>query len=62
MFIQEFYSNMHAIDTFVPRFTMVFRGTHIVVTPKFIFEVLRILRVDHPDYPRHICLYSISQD
>lgn len=27
MFIQEFYFNMHAIDTFVPTFTVVFRGT-----------------------------------
>ena len=27
VFIQEFYCNMHAIDTSVPRFTMVFRGT-----------------------------------
>ena len=40
MFIQEFYSNMHAIDTFVPRFTTVFRGTRIVVTPELISKVL----------------------
>ena len=30
--IQEFYSNIHAINTFVPRFTMVFRGKRILVT------------------------------
>jgi len=40
VFIQEFHCNMHAIDTFVPRFTRVFRGTRIVVTPEFISEVL----------------------
>ena len=44
MFIQEFYSNIHAIDTFVPQFTTVFRGTHIVVTPELIFKVLHVLR------------------
>ena len=27
VFIQEFYCNMHTIDTSGPRFTMVFRGT-----------------------------------
>ena len=53
---------MHAIDTSVPRFTMVFRGTHIVVTLEFIFEVLHVPRVDHPDYPSHHRLNSISWD
>ena len=53
MYIQEFYSNMHAIDTFVPRFTTVFRGTRIVVTSEFIFDVLHIPRVDLPNYPSH---------
>ena len=62
MFIQEFYSNMHAINTSVLRFTMVFRGTHIIVTPKFIYEVLHVPRVDHPDYPSHRRLSSISRD
>ena len=62
MFIQEFYSNIHAIDTFVPQFTMVFRGTRIVVTPELIFKVLHVLRVDHPDYPSHEHLSSIFRD
>jgi len=47
LFIQEFYSNMHAIDTSVSQFTMVLCVTHIVVTLDFISEVLRIPRVDH---------------
>ena len=62
VFIQEFYSNMHSIDTFIPRFTTVFRGTRIVDTSKLIFEVLRIPRVGHSDYPSHWHLSSISRD
>ena len=62
VFIQEFYSNMHVIDTFVPRFTTVFRGTRIVVTLEFIFEVLHVHRVNRPDYPSHRCLNSVSRD
>ena len=53
---------MHAIDTSVPQFTMVFRVKHIVVTPDFISEVLRIPRVDHQDYPNHEHLSSIFRD
>ena len=62
VFIQEFYFNMHAIDTSVLRFTMLFWGTRIVVTPEFISKVLCVPRVDHPDYPRHIRLRYISWD
>ena len=39
---------MHAIDTSVPRFTIVFRGTRIVVTLELIFKVRCVPRVDHP--------------
>ena len=46
----------------MPWFTIVFRGIRIVVTLELIFEVLRIPRVDHPDYPSHKCLSSISRD
>ena len=60
MLIQDFYSNLYAIDTSVPRFTTVFRGTHIIVTPKFIFEVLHVPGVDHPDYLSHHRLSSVS--
>ena len=41
---------------------MVFRCTHIVVTLEFIFEVLHVPRVDHPDYPSHCRLSSVSRD
>ena len=37
VFIQEFYSNMHAIDTSIPQFSTILCGTCIVVTPNFIF-------------------------
>ena len=62
MFIKEFYSNMHAINTSVPQFTTVFCGTCIIVTPDFISEVLHVPRVDRPDYPSHPHLTSISRD
>ena len=41
MFIQEFYSNIHDIDTSVPQFVTTFRGTHIVVTLDLISELDR---------------------
>ena len=60
VFIHEFYSNMHVIDTYVPKFTTVFRGTRIVVTLELIYEVLHVPRVDPPDYPSHRRLNSVS--
>ena len=60
VFIQKFYSNIHPINTFVPQFTMIFRGTHIVVTSELIFDVLYVPRVDRPNYPSHPCLRFIS--
>ena len=62
VFIQEFYSNIYAIDTSIPRFTMIFRGTHIVVTSNFISEVLHVPRVAYPDYPSHPHLHNIPRD
>ena len=50
MFIQEFYSNIHDIDTFVPQFVSTFRGTRIVVTMDLISEVLHVPKVAHPNY------------
>ena len=49
VFIQEFYSNIHGIDTSVPQFVITFIGTHIIVTPNLIFEVLHVPRVVHLD-------------
>ena len=62
MFIQEFYSNMHGIDTFVPQFTTVLQGTHIVVTPDLISKMLHIPQVAHPNYPSCQRLRTVSKD
>ena len=62
MFIQDFYSNIHSIDTFVPRFTMTFRGTRIIVTSNLISEVLHVPQVANPDYPGYDCLWIVSRD
>ena len=62
MFIQEFYSNIHDIDTSIPWFATTFRGTRIVVTPDLIFEVLHVLRVSHPDYPSCEHFRTVSRD
>ena len=53
---------MHAIDTSVPRFTTIFRGAHIVITLELLSEVLRVPRMDRPDYSNHRHLSSISRD
>ena len=37
VFILEFYSNMHDIDTFMPQFVTTFRGIHVIVTLNLIF-------------------------
>lgn len=37
-FIQKFYSNIHTINTYVPQFTAIFRGTCIIVIPKLILK------------------------
>ena len=60
--IQEFYSNMHGINTSVPHFFFRVRGTHIVVTPEIVSEVLHIPRVAHPDYPNYEHLRIVSKD
>ena len=62
MFMNEFYSNIPGIDTSVPQFVTIFRGTHIIVTPDLIFEVLYILKVMHPSYPGCKCLRTVSRD
>ena len=62
VFIQEFYSNMHGIDTSVPQFTMVLQGTCIVVTSDLVSEILHIPWVAHLDYPGYQCLRIVSKD
>ena len=62
MLIQEFYSNMHGIDRSKPLFFTRVRGTHIPVTPQLFAEVLRVLRVEFPNYPSCECLRTVSKD
>ena len=62
IFIQEFYSNIHSIDTFVPWFATTFRGTRIVVTSDLISEVLHVPRVSHTDYPSFKHLWTMFRD
>ena len=62
VFIQEFYSNMHGIDTSVPQFVTIFRGTCIVVTSDLISKILHVPRVSHPDYPNYQRLRIVSKD
>ena len=62
VFIQEFYSNIHGIDTSVPCFAMTFRGTRIVVTLDLISEVLHIPRVAHLDYLGCQRLWTVFRD
>jgi len=61
VFIQEFYSNMHGIDTSVLLFATTFRGTRIVVTSDLIFEILHVPWVAHPDYPSCDHLKTVSK-
>ena len=62
MFIQEFYSNIHGINTFVPQFAITLTGTRIVVTPDLISEILHVSRVSHPIYPDYQHLRTMSKD
>lgn len=62
MFIQEFYSIIHDIDTSVPQFVSTFRGTLIVVTLDLTSEVLNLPRVAHPDYLGYESLQTMSRD
>ena len=60
--IQEFYSNMHGIDRSIPLFFTRVRGTCILVTPQLVVDVLRVLRIEFPDYPSCECLRTVSRD
>ena len=62
MLIQEFYSNMHEIDSSIPLFHTRVQGTRIVVTPELVSDVLRVPRVEHPNYPKCKRLRTVSKD
>ena len=60
--IQEFYFNMHGIDHSVPQFVTRVRGISFPVTPQLVADVLRVPRIEFPDY--HSCehLRTVSKD
>ena len=60
--IQEFYSNMHGLDSSVPLFYTRVRSMRIIVTPELVSDMLRVLKVEHPDYPGCECLRTMSED
>ena len=60
--IQEFYFNMHKIDTSVPHCFSRVRDMCIIVTPEIVSEVLHAPRVAHLDYSSYECLRTVSKD
>ena len=60
--IQEFYSNMHGFDFLVPLFHTCVRGMRIVITPELVSNVLRVSRVEFPDYLSCEHLRTMSKD
>ena len=53
---------MHGFDYSIPLFVTRIRGTRIVVTPNIVSEVLRILKVEHPNYPGCEHIKTVSKD
>ena len=53
VFIQEFYSNIHHIDTSIPWFATTFWGRCIVVTLDFISEVPHVPQLALPNFPNY---------
>ena len=62
MLIQEFYSNMHRIDRSVSLFFTRVHGMRIPVTPQLVTDMLRVPRVEFPDYPSCERLQTVSKD
>ena len=60
--IQEFYTNMHGIDSSVPLFHTRVQGTHIIVTLQLVADVLHVPRVEHFDYLGCDRLRTVSKD
>ena len=53
---------MHGIDRSVPLFFTRVRGIGIPVTPQLVVDVLRVPRIEFPDYPSCECLWTVSKD
>ena len=59
--IQEFYSNMHGINTSMHGIDTPI-GMRIAITPDIVSKVILIPRVAHPDYPTCAQLMTVSKD
>ena len=53
---------MHGIDRLVPLFFTRVRGTRILVTPQLVADVLRVPRIEFPDYLGYERLRTVSKD
>ena len=53
---------MHGIDCSVPHFVTRVRGISILVTPQLVADVLRVPRIEFPNYPSCECLRTVSKD
>ena len=53
---------MHGIDHFVPHFVTHVRGISIPVTPQLVTDVLRVPRIEFPNYPSCEHLRTVSKD
>ena len=53
---------MYGLNSSVPLFHTRVRGTRIIVTPELVSDVLRVPRVEHPNYPGCERLRTVSKD
>ena len=53
---------MHEIDRLVPLFFTHVRGTRIPITPQLVADVLRVPRIEFPNYPSYERLRTVSKD
>ena len=53
---------MHGFDNSVPHFITSVRGMRIVVTPQIVVDVLRVLRVEFPNYLGYDRLKTVSKE
>ena len=53
---------MDEIDRSVPLFFSCVRGTRINVTPQLVMDVLRVPRIEFPNYPDYEHLRTVSRD
>ena len=53
---------MHGIDHSIPLFFTCVRGMHIPVTLQLVTNVLRVPRIEFPDYPGRERLRTVSKN